>query len=138
MGHFRRALALTLSTTLLAGSVPLTAFAQAAPPTDAAKAEARDRFDRGLKLFNEGDNTGALAEFKRAYEVTGNQLVLFNLALVYAAMQRPVDAVDALDKLLKDPGSLSAERVAKAKQTRDEQAQRVAELAVVTSVPANI
>ena len=104
----------------------------------APKDEARERFDRGLKLFNEGDNAAALAEFSRAYDLIPNQLVLFNIGLVFAAMNRPAEATDALSKVLADPGSLLAERVARAKQVRDEQAARVAELTVITNVPATI
>jgi hypothetical protein len=113
----------------------------AQPPsavTEAARQEARDRFDRGLKLFNDGDNPGALAEFKRAYELIPNPLVLYNIGLVYAAMGRPVEAVDALDKVLAAPGTLAGDRLARAQQTRDEQAGRIAKVSVVTNVPATI
>jgi len=64
------------------------------PPTPAMKTEASSRFDRGLSLFNEGDNTGALAEFKRAYELIPHPRVLFNIGLVYAAMNRPATVVE--------------------------------------------
>ena len=97
---------LLAATTFVAGP----AVAQTAP-AQTAKGEARARFDRGLSLFEDGDNAGALAEFKRAYELIPNSLVLYNIGLVYAAMGRPVDATDTLDKVLKDPGSLSAERL---------------------------
>jgi hypothetical protein len=134
----RRAIALTLSTTLLCcGVVPSVAFAQDGAG-DAVRQEARDRFDRGLKLFNDGDNPGALAEFKRAFELIPNPLVLYNIGLVYSAMGRPVEAVEALDKVLAAPGALAGDRLARAKQTRDEQAQRIARLSVVTNVPASI
>jgi PEGA domain len=133
LGH---ALALVLATTQISIALPRPAAAQA--PAMAPKDEARERFDRGLKLFNEGDNAAALAEFKRAYELIPNQLVLFNIGLVYAAMNRPAEATDALSKVIADPGNLSAERLARAKQTRDEQASRVAEVTVVTNVPATI
>jgi hypothetical protein len=53
-------------------------------------------------------------------------------------MNRPADAVDALQKLLKDPGALSADHLAKAKQTLAEQTARVAEIDVKSSVPAAI
>jgi hypothetical protein len=138
MTRRRRAIALTLSTTLLFGVVPSAVLAQPAAPTEAARQEARDRFDRGLKLFNDGDNPGALAEFKRAFELIPNPLVLYNIGLVYSAMGRPVQAVDALDKVLAAPGTLSGDRLARAKQTRDDQAARVATVSVVTSVPATI
>src|SRR4051794_28825247 len=112
--------------------------ASAADAVDAGKTEARDRFDRGLKLFNDGDNAGALAEFRRAYELIPNSLVLYNIGLVYAAMGRPVDASDTLDKVLKEPGNLSAERLTRAKQVHDEQVTRVAQIQVATNVPATI
>jgi hypothetical protein len=117
--------------------VPSVAFAQGAP-TQAVKTEARSRFDRGLALFEDGDNPGALAEFQRAYELIPNPVVLFNIGLVYAAMNRPAEATDALQKLLKDPGSLSPDHLAKAKQTLADQQARVAEVSVTTSVPAAI
>src|SRR5262245_13784997 len=83
--------------------LPLSAAGQAGNP----RGEAAERFDRGLTLFNEGDNTGALSEFKRAYELVPNQAVLLNIGLTYAAMRRPVEAVDALDEVLKNPSALS-------------------------------
>jgi PEGA domain len=131
-----QALAIVLATAQVSVALPRPAAAQA--PAISPKDEARERFDRGLKLFNEGDNAAALAEFKRAYELIPNQLVLFNIGLVYAAMNRPAEATDALGKVVADPGNLSPERLVRAKQTRDEQASRVAELTVVTNVPATI
>jgi hypothetical protein len=103
-----------------------------------ARAEARERFDRGLQLFDEGDSAGALAEFRRAHELVPNQLVLFNIGLVYAAQGRPVEATDALDRVLRDPGGLPADKVERARRTRGEQAGRIAQLAVTTNVPAVI
>ena len=67
---------------LLAALCPSVAYAQPVPSGasgDAARTEARDRFDRGLDLFNGGENPAALAEFKRAYELIPNPLVLYNI-----------------------------------------------------------
>jgi hypothetical protein len=138
--RLRRAISLTLAAACLHGLAPGAARAQAAPPaaTDAATREARERFDRGLKIFNDGDNAGALAEFERAYALIPNAIVLYNIGLVYAAMGRPVESVEALDRVLASPGPVAGDRLTRARQTRDEQAQRIAELSVVTSVPAAI
>src|SRR5262245_8964659 len=118
-------------------SVPVSS-SHAQSPSDKTRTEARERFDRGPQLFNDGDNAGALAEFQRAYELVANKIVMFNIAMVYAAMNRSVEAVDALDQLLAEPGALDAERLTRAKRAREEQGRRVARLAVATNVPAMI
>ncbi len=127
----RRALsiALLLASTLCSRG----SYAQAAPSPEALQ-EAAERFDRGLHLFNNGDNAGALAEFRRAYQIAPNVLVLFNVGLVYAQMGSAVEATDALDQVLADPGRMSPERLAIARRTRDEQAARIAEINVSTNV----
>jgi hypothetical protein len=101
-------------------------------PEDPNKAEAARRFERGLKLFNAGDNAGALAEFKRIYEILPNPVVLYNIGLVYAAMARPVDAVDALEPAIQS-GALSTTDLEHAQQTLADQKARVARLNVTTT-----
>jgi len=121
--------------------VPATPAAPQATPAAspaATRAEARQRFDEGLHLFEKGENAAALAEFKRAYELIPNVLVLFNIGLVYAAMDRPVDAVDALDKVLDSPAGLAPAQAQKARQVRADQAARIAEVMVFTDKPAVI
>lgn len=118
----------------LALSISLSAVELSAQASDSVKLEARERFDRGLRLFNQGDDSGALAEFKRAYELIPHPLVLYNLAVVYAAMKRPVEAVDSLDRLLASPGDVPAEKLGHARKLRGEQASRISELAVIANV----
>jgi tetratricopeptide (TPR) repeat protein len=113
------------------------ALAQGKPPAD-AKSEARSRFDGGLALFEEGNNAGALAEFQRAYELIPNPVVLFNIGLVYAAMNRPAYAAEALQKVVKEPAGLSPDIVARANQTLSQQLARIAEVAIECNVPATI
>ena len=116
------------------------AFAQSKSAADAkdTKAEARSRFDGGLALFEEGNNAAALAEFQRAYELIPNPVVLFNIGLVYAAMNRPAESADALQKVVKEPGSLSADAIARANQTLSQQLGRIAEIGITCNVPATI
>ena len=101
-------------------------------PEDPTKAEAAKRFERGLSLFNAGDNAGALAEFKRIYEILPNPVVLFNIGLVYAAMARPVDAVDALEAAVQS-NALSERDLERAQTTLADQKARVARLTVTTT-----
>jgi hypothetical protein len=106
----------------------------ASPDADQQRSEARQRFDRGLTLFNQGDNLGALAEFQRAYQLSRNALVLYNIARVQAAAADPVAALDTLDALIAEPGDLSAARRAQLQTLRQEQAQRIGSLLVQASV----
>ena len=101
---------------------------------DNKKAEAASRFDRALKLFEAGDNAGALAEFKHTYEVFPDPIVLYNMGLVYAAMSRPVDAVDALEPLVKG-NLLPATHMDRAKQALADQLARIGRLTVTTTPP---
>jgi tetratricopeptide (TPR) repeat protein len=112
-----------------------TRSALAADADAERRIEARERFDRGLTLFNQGDNLGALAEFQRAYQLTKNALVLSNIARVQAASGDPVAALETLDKLLAEPGELNAARQAQLKELRREQLQRVGAVLVTANVP---
>ena len=113
------------------------AVAQVAVAGDVRK-EAADRFDHGLRLFNEGDNPGALLEFKRAFELSGERSILMNVGLVYAEMGRPVDAVAALDQALAQPAGISDAQLERGRRVRDEQSARIGRLLVTTNVPAQI
>jgi hypothetical protein len=128
---FTAALAVTI------GSVPLAALAEGKPSTD-ARAEARSRFDGGLALFEDGNNAAALAEFQRAYDLIPNAVVLFNIGLVYAAMNRPAESAEALQKVLKEPGGLTPDVIARANQTLSQQLGRIAEITIECNVPATI
>ncbi len=132
----RRALAVAVGIAVSAGiaGVAHPGFAQRTAPSESARTEAGERFDRGLRLFNAGDNAGALVEFRRAYELVANVVVLYNIGLVYAQMGRAVEAADALDRVLATPAGLSPERLALARKTRDDQASRIAEIAVEANV----
>jgi hypothetical protein len=117
----------------VAAAAPQPALAQAAPD-ERTRQEARERFDRGLRLFNQGDNAGALAEFLKAQELAGHPLVLYNIGLVHTAMRNPVAAVQAFDRLLQSPGSLDAQRIETARAKRDEQVALIGEIQVTVNV----
>ena len=119
---------------LLAALSLIAPCAFAEPPkaeADSNKAQAAQRFDRGLTLFNEGDNAGALAEFKQTYALMPNPIVLYNIGLVYAAMGRPVDAVDALSPVV-DSATLSPEQRERAQKTLADQQARIGRVAITT------
>ncbi len=115
-------------------SASLAFGAEPAKPVvdDAQKAEAARRFERGLKLFDTNDTAGALAEFKRTYEIMPNPTVLYNIGLVYAAMGRPVESVDALESAVAS-GSLSPDQLERSQTTLLDQKARVGRLLVTTT-----
>jgi tetratricopeptide (TPR) repeat protein len=133
--------ALVVAAVLCGSPSRRVAAAEASPAVVApeVKADARARFDQGLKLFEKGENAAALAEFQRAYALIPNATLLYNIGLVQAAMGRPVETVDALEKLLADDSArLSVEQRRHATQVRDEQVGRIARVVVLTDRPATV
>lgn len=109
--------------------------AQAQPPSAEAVAEAREHFERGVELFNEGRNDAALAEFDRAYEIAPAPPVLYNIARVHEALGHAVEAADAYEKYLEEGGSsLSERRRHEATAALERQRARIAFVTVTTNV----
>jgi hypothetical protein len=131
-------LRLLLSAALLLSPAAAFAAEPKSTPTepnaadDAIRVEAAQRFERGIQLFNAGDNAGALSEFKRIYEIRPNPVVLYNIGLVYAAMARPVDAVDTLQAAI-TAGGLPPKDLERAEATLADQKARVGRVFVTTN-----
>jgi hypothetical protein len=136
--HSRVSFVLLVSLGLCVVLVGGPAGAQSPTLSPAARQEAAERFDRGLRLFNQGENAGALVEFKRTYELTGDPSTLFNIGLVYAELKRPVEAVDAFNTLLKSSAKLGPEQRQKAEKVRAEQQTFVSFVDIGTNVQAMI
>lgn len=106
---------------------------------ETAPIEARQRFDRGLALYETGDYLGALAEFERAHELTQHPLVLYNVALVHAKLGNAVATVDAIEGLRAlGWAKLGEERQARLERTYAEQSARIGTLSLVTNVPGAV
>ena len=124
---------------LVAGAILcLAGQARADEPDSKANGEATEHFTRGKRLFGNGDNKGALIEFQRAYDLSPSPLFLYHTGLVYAAMGKPLYAVDTLAKVLADPGNLSPADLASVRATKDEQESHIGELDVKVNVPATV
>jgi hypothetical protein len=112
----------------------LLALPLAAAPSEQDRADARQRFEQGIKLFRQGDHDGAIAQFTRAAELAPHAVIFYNLGLSFEALGRPVEAIDAMRRALAGPGTLSKQRIERAEKTIAEQSPLVAELEVVCGV----
>ncbi len=109
-----------------------------ADPIDANRAEAAERFDRAVRLVNSGDLSGGLAEFQRAYSLVPSPIALYNVGLVYATLNRPVDAVRTLTKALATADALKPENVARARDVLREQDEKIGQVKVSTNVKEGV
>lgn len=67
--------------------------------------EAELRFLRARQLFDEGDYALALVEFNRAYELSPNYRVQFNIAQIHIQLFNYAAARTALEKFLREGGA---------------------------------
>jgi tetratricopeptide (TPR) repeat protein len=66
----------------------------------AARAEAGGHFDRGIELIQKHAYEEALLEFERAYALSSDDAVLYNLGMAQIAVNQPVEAVATLTRYL--------------------------------------
>lgn len=132
---------------LLAFAVALGALSSAAPgyaqpsnkpasgPGQPTPSEASERFQRGVASFREGDFDAALAEFSRAYKLSPNYRLLYNLAQVQAERHDSLAALKLLAQYLAEAGNaLDDERRTNVLQMIEELQRHVAELRVGCNV----
>jgi hypothetical protein len=125
---------------VLASAIFLAGPALAAPdPTPARTAdpidEARTRLERGTQLYEEGAVDAARAEFQRAYELTKNWKILYNLATVSAQLHDFVGALRSFEAYLAQGGAqIPATRSAEVDKEIALLRSRVAKILVTTNV----
>jgi tetratricopeptide (TPR) repeat protein len=122
---------------LAAGLLSLLASsAMAAGPVDNASAteKARANFHHGVKLYNEGSFEAALAEFRRAYQISPNYRLLYNIAQTYFDLHDYVNAFKTLKQYVQEGGSeISAERRQEVGELNQKLEERIANLDIVCS-----
>lgn len=70
-------------------------------PTPEQITEARERYDRGVKLYEvEGDVEGALIELKKAYDIAPNYRILFNIGQIARTARDYVTSLRAFEAYL--------------------------------------
>jgi hypothetical protein len=125
------------TSTLLVGSLLISARPLRAD-SDPLRQSAADHFERAYTHAQQGDHAAALAEFRRALELSGQAFILFNMACEYAELNRPVEAVKTFDKLFEGPGNTPSDKMDEARRMRGELAARIGQTKVASSVPAAI
>jgi len=100
-----------------ARSEPANGSAPVSTPTDTARAHFRE----GVRLYQDGRYSGALAEFEAAFALKPGPGSLQNIALCQKALLRYAAAVDSLARLLDAyAGELSAEELDAARRAKAE------------------
>jgi hypothetical protein len=96
---------------------------------------ARQHFARGVELYRVGAYDAALAEFTRAYELSPNYRILYNIAQIQAQRQDYVQALELFARYLHDGGEeIPTARSAAVEAETHELGRRVAELRVESNV----
>jgi tetratricopeptide (TPR) repeat protein len=80
------------------------AIAHADVPNVDSVAEARQRFRRGVVLYEEDDFRAALIEFNRAYQLAPNPAVLYNVGQSYYQLRDYAGALTTLERYLRESG----------------------------------
>jgi hypothetical protein len=127
-----------LAATLALAHAPPAARAQQpapAPPGADGAREARERFQRGVELYKEGDFRAALVEFRRAYEIAPNFVVLFNIGQANYELQDYAGAKGSFEAYLREGGAaVPADRRRAVEAELARLASRVAHLDVRANV----
>lgn len=119
----------------LAATFPAAATAQT-PPSAADRAEARQRFQRGVAAFQRRAWEDALESFQQAYRLAPHPSVRVNMANCYVELRRPVEAIFHFEQYLAEtPDAETPQRTAVQNHLR-ELRQRVTEVTISVS-PAN-
>src|SRR6185369_8519646 len=116
------------------GSGAAASPAAAAPPSAEVLKEAGERYARVLALYGDGEFLLALVEFERAYQLSNNYKVLYNIGQVRIQLGRYAKAKEALEQYLKAGGSsLTADRTQAVNKDLSTLAERTASLNIVSS-----
>jgi hypothetical protein len=125
----------------LALALPVTAIptmpstARADEPAPAKSDEASARFKAGVTFYKDKDFAAALVEFKRAYELSPNYNVLFNLGQTARELKDYAAALSAFDQYLRDGGAkVSTPRRKEVTLAVEELRHKVGKLKIVVSV----
>lgn len=126
------------ASTLVAGLLlVLASSAMAATPADNSNAteKARASFHHAVQLYNEGSFEAALAEFRKAYDLTPNYRLLYNIAQTYFDLHDYVSSSKNLKQYMQEGGGeISAARRAEVNDLAQKLEDRIAYVDVVCNI----
>lgn len=97
--------------------------------------EARQRFQRGLQLFEEKNFEAARVELERAYQLAPTWKLLYNIGICYSQRGDYVEALKDLERYLREgEGQISEERKEEVTRELANLRPRVARVSVKTNV----
>src|SRR5262245_35194985 len=124
---------LTLASAVLAAG-PALAPRLAHAQQRTAKREADRHFKTGVRLFDEGKYSEALAEFEQAYALESHPLVLYNLAAAHRALSQYAQAVDFYRRFLDEgKGVVRPRQLARGERELAEVLRLIARIEVTTA-----
>lgn len=126
-------IALCLGLTLL--SLPQSTVAQSrTDDTDAARAAVR--FQQGVDLYREGSYEGALAEFRKAYQISPSFRVLYNIAQTQYALHDFVGAYKSIIQYMAEGrGEISGDRQSQVDEMSAKLRERIGHVQISTNLP---
>jgi len=114
---------------------PQVVLAQAQAPDERGAAEAAARFQRAVELYREGGYEGALAEFRKAYQISPSYRVLYNIAQAQYALHDFVSAYQSLVQYMSEGGGeIAADRRAQVDEMMARLRERIAHLQISTNL----
>ena len=115
--------------------IPLGASAQSSAAEDIGSAKAGVRFQQAVELYREGSYEGALAEFRKAYQISPSYRVLYNIAQTQYALHDFVGAHKSLMQYVSEGrGEIPAERRIQVDEMSAKLMDRIAHVQIATNV----
>jgi tetratricopeptide (TPR) repeat protein len=114
----------------------VVAAADPAPPTEAARTQARALLQEGAREVEQGEYDQAIASFSDAYRLVASPKILFNLGIAYLALDRRADALRSFEGFLREATDAPAASLATARRHVDDLRAKVAELRIASDRPA--
>ena len=115
--------------------VPQVTMAQSKGTADEDSAKAAVRFQQAVELYREGSYEGALAEFRKAYQISPSYRVLYNIAQTQYALHDFVGAQKSLMQYMAEGrGEIPADRRGQVDEMLAKLEERTAHLQISTNV----